>query len=520
MTPSTSRISSDFRLFGIDLAAGFQGVSTLWSQVLAGPPFTWAVRPAPVQVLRADGRVQIWRRGRFADAAPNPPATSASASTPASASAPTTVRHAAAAEIPDDLVLRHHCTMPPMPAAQLEQALLLELQSVSPFPPESLVSGWALALNDRGQTVVHAALASRVHLQRVLPDAAATLGVPLDQLEAWVLPAPEEARSRPRAARGVLEPVAHAGAPIVMRGFGEAIRQRDALRQRRRGYLLLGLAALLLATIAITPTVQLWLRSEEAAAAFATTQERTRAAVAVREKFIASSKSLKALDSAVGESAAPLRVLDVLTNVLPDDTYVQTVQIEGTKVSFTGLTDNAAALMSRLGETPGVRELRASQAATRQIGAAKESFGVEFRLDIPGVVPRAASASATGEGGGASANPSPSPSPQASPSASSTATPASGKLQNSVSNVPPAVIQQAQPAIDNIVSTPPRPYYPKLAPAEQAPAGSSSVGGTVAPAGGNPPAAAAAPNSLSRASIGGSARPPAPAPAAAPAPNP
>lgn len=524
----SSGLSRDFTLFGLDLTAGLEAVSLLWARVLAGPPFTWAVRPAPVRLLRADGQVQVWRSGR-----PELAETTAGGASASSAGAGgTSARPYAAVEIPDDLVLRHQCAMPAMPDAQLEQAVLLELRSVSPFPVEALVCGWQLAPDARGRIQVDAALASRVHLQRVLPQAAASLGVPADQLEAWVLPEPTGAASAPSAVRrpGAAAAVARAQRPIVLRGFGEAARLHDALRQRRRGYALVGASAALLLAIALTPTVQLWLRSREAVDAFALIQARTQAAVALREKFVASSKALKALDSAVGESAAPLRVLTVLTNALPDDTYVQSVKIEGTKVSFSGLTDNSAALMSRLGETPGVRELRASQAATRQIGAAKESFGVEFRLDIPGVVPRSDASAASA----------------ASTPAGATQGRTAAAQDNSASNSAPAQVQQAQAASNNVVSAAssaasaasaaaaaaaaastaaataasaaagaqPRPVYPPLASAVQAPAGSAS-----APATAEGAAQPAAASPLSRATIGGSARAAAPASTpAAPAP--
>ncbi|RYH36524.1 MAG: hypothetical protein EON54_19450 [Alcaligenaceae bacterium] len=86
----------------------------------------------------------------------------------------------------------------------------------------------------------------------------------------------------------------------------------------------------------------------------------------------------------------------MLTKVLPDDTAVQSFKLQGRKVTVAGITGNASALMQLLGEQPGLRDVKAPSPATRLGASTKESFVIEFTLDLRefGVVAPAAAASA------------------------------------------------------------------------------------------------------------------------------
>lgn len=461
MTP----LSNDFRLFGVDLRTGVQGLSSLLSQLLQGPPFNRLVSPACVRLLRADGTEQTWRGGQMvlADAA-------------AGAVAP----RFTAVEIPDAIVLHHASVLPVMARGQIEDALRLEVQGVNPFAQDKLVWGWRLrdGTAQGGRVQTDAALASLPHVERELQAAAAAAGVSPAVLEAWVFP----------PAGGA------AGAPIVLQGFGEGARLHDARSRQTRAYGFVLLSALLLGAIALTPTAQLLLRAREAVATFDGVQQRAKPVVALREKFVRSSERLKALEAAVAESAAPLQVLDLLTRVLRDDTYVQTLQIDGTKVGVSGLTDNAADVMSRMAAAPGVVALKATQAATRQPGATKESFGLEFQLQLQGMPVRSTAAVATNPAGA-----------EALPAASVGAAVLAPADPGAASIYPRGpTLQPVMPVGPPAAST-----YSKLQSAEQQPA---PVSAPPAAAPGQTPAASAAPV----ATIGGSAPRPPPAPAPAP----
>src|SRR5690606_23823791 len=87
------------------------------------------------------------------------------------------------------------------------------------------------------------------------------------------------------------------GAPLVLAGWGEERRLRHMARQRRLGYVMVATAFLLLAAMALTPSLQLRSRSLQAIAAFDGLQRQAAPAVGQREAFTRSVERLEALRS-------------------------------------------------------------------------------------------------------------------------------------------------------------------------------------------------------------------------------
>ena len=105
-----------------------------------------------------------------------------------------------------------------------------------------------------------------------------------------------------------------------------------------------------------------------------------------------SAERLNLLSEILSTRIEPLKVLDRLTQLLPDDTALQSVRVQGAKVAIAGVTPNASVLMQLLGDEPGFREVRAPSPAMRINGSAKENFSIEFLLDPQffGVAPMSA----------------------------------------------------------------------------------------------------------------------------------
>ena len=144
-------------------------------------------------------------------------------------------------------------------------------------------------------------------------------------------------------------------------------------------------------------------------------------------------EKLGALSQTLVGRIEPLRVLDKLTTVLPDDTALQSFKLQGTKVTISGDTANASALLQILGAQQGLKDVRAPSAATRMLGAPKESFVIEFSLDpqVFGVVAApspailAAAATSVAPSAGAVPLPASAPAPVATEGVRPPATPAS-----------------------------------------------------------------------------------------------
>ncbi|QXL83553.1 PilN domain-containing protein [Comamonas sp. NLF-1-9] len=344
MTESSNSLS----LFGLDLRRAGRVYRDAWHALLKGPAFAWLAPQLPVRVLRADGQLALSNGAHLS------PADARSAASPF-----------LAVEVDEELLLRRRLVLPDMPPDTIAQALQVEAASASPFPPDDLVWGHAVTGRARGRSQnIELALASRKQLERHLQQRLGSQPQPVqavEAVEAWTF--------------------ADNGQPIVLPGWGEGLRQRKAGRYLRwAGALAIG-ALILASAIAITPTLQLRARAIDALASFQALQRETAPIVAQREALTHAAERLQALHGILAAHADVLPLLATLSKVLPDSTYLQSVQIRGMKLSLHGLTADSAALMQTLGAVPGFADVRAPMAATRAPGANAENFRIELQLD-------------------------------------------------------------------------------------------------------------------------------------------
>lgn len=338
-------ISSDTRFLGVDLHSVWRETRKALAGVHQSPLLAWLTPSVPVRLLQADGGESLWLNG---------------AQIASDKVKPSSVR-CIALELPETLILRRDLVLPSMSAHDVSSAVALDAQSVSPFGAGNMIWGYSARPGNTNSLAVEIALASKKQVAQHI-DAQATRLEQASDPEIWV-------RS------------AHGASPIVFIGFGEDQRSKQAARWRRLGYGLLLLMFLLFLAICITPTAQLRLRAIDAVRAYDSVAARAAPVVQEREQLLQSAEKLSALEEILGGRIEPLTLMDRLTQVLPDDTALQTIKLQGGKVTILGLTGNSSALMQLLSEQPGLRDVRAPSAATRIPGAAKESFVIEMVLD-------------------------------------------------------------------------------------------------------------------------------------------
>ena len=339
-----STAASSSRFFGPDLSTLWPEIRRSWQEIHRSPVLAWLTPDLPVRVWHADGREIVWLGEQAASEKKNP------------------IALFDAIELPEDLLLRRTLHVPAMSQAQTAQAIELDLRSASPFAAADMVWGYSAQSAPSGGLDIEAVLASRkqatqyIATQQHRLDATAT-AVP----EVWVF-TPQ-------------------GRPIVLASWGEARRTQHGAKRRYLAYGLLAAALCLVAAIAITPTMQLRLRAIEAVYAYDGIQARTAPLIGQREAFVRSIDELENLRGLLAERIEPMPLLEAITQTLPDDTSLQSLQVQGLKVTMNGLTSNAARLMQLLGAKNGFKEVRAPSAATRSPGATAENFVIEFELD-------------------------------------------------------------------------------------------------------------------------------------------
>ena len=349
---------SENRFFGLDLKALQRDLGKAWHNLRQAPALVWLTPALAIRLLQVDGRESLWHAN---DAAPR----KAPRGTPRGA-------RFVAIELPEELLLQRSMDMPAMPLAAVTDAVALEVRSSSPFAPSDLVWGFSSRVVPQRGLQIQAVLASRKQIAQHLQSLQARL---------------------PAAAKPEVWALAQDQRPIVLNGFGEAQRHRAVARGRRSIYALLGLAVVVLAAIAVTPTLQLRQRAVEAVNAYDTLSRRTAPLMREREALVLADGQLTVLQSILAERVDPLRAMEILTQVLPDDTSIYTLQMQGGKVSMTGQTGNAAALMQLLSAHPSFRDVRAPSAAMRPPGATKDTFNIELMLDPKAFAPKASAAS-------------------------------------------------------------------------------------------------------------------------------
>ncbi len=452
--------------------------------MLDRPALRWLTPLLPVRLIRAD-RSEWVLRGELLQ-----PVAECSAKVRAAAS------RATAVELPEDSVLFRELVLPMLAEADLARAVALEVAAASPFLPDDTVHGFAV-LSRQGQSQrVALALSSRASVARYLDEVMAAPGQPAESSR----PAPEVWVSLSATA---LQP----GPFITLAGFGEANRLRRQQRGRKLRVGLVLLALFWLVPALTASSLQLSHRARLAEAQFAILSKKAAPAVAQRTELVTQLDGLKDLNEILQERVEPLRVIALMTETLPDDTWLQSLQIQGTKITLQGLTPSAAALMQKLSTEPLFKDVKAPSAAVRQPGAAKEAFNIEFTLDTkamrandpeqeaPPPRPRENRPQPGADGKPADANaPKPAPTGNAAPAAPA---PVSAAYPQ---GVPPAVLKEAGPFGILLGATPkvaqPAPAVPPPPPPQPPAAAPVAAPAAPAPAAPAKPAAGASPFSI------------------------
>lgn len=328
---------------GVDLTTVWGDFRATWGRWWQWTWLSWLTPDVPVRVVRADGTHWLWDGHDL------------------SSWHDTFSVQFMAVEIPAEDVLFRSMSVPEMSGAQVEQAAALDVSTMSPFASSDLAWGYVASSDGHGGYRVVAALASRKQVLRHLASHSEQLVGRSPEVWAFA-----------------------ASSPIVLRGWTEESRARYASSRRHiRLALLLG-ALLLAACIAVTPLAQLRLRAIDAAVGYSSLQQRVAPLSAQRETYLRVNEALGKVSEILLGQVDAIALLEQLPHVFTGDITLQSLEVKGTKVLITGLTPNAAALMQRLGQERGFKDVRAPVAAVRSPGAALDSFNIEFQLD-PGV---------------------------------------------------------------------------------------------------------------------------------------
>ena len=350
-----SAFQSKSQLFGLDLSPLWRDLVSAWRGMLAWSVLAW---------FGPKLRVRLWLPTGHAVSSCGP-------GTPHRANDKrlNTARFNAVL-LPEHLLLRSVLNLPRLASHEMSGALTLHITSLSPFRADDLVWTHEVAPPRTGEPgaviPVHLALTSRKlvasHLVQAHPDinAAAT--------EVWL-------------------PSALSPSDVLLPGFGEAVRLRQLALWRWASALLVLCVLALLAAMGMTATAQLYIRTLQAQTVMTALKQKAAPVLQQREALMHATDQLVNLAELTGKPMPPLHMLKLISDALPDDTSLLSLQTQGPKVSITGQTTDTTALMKLLSATPGLREVTAPTPATKPLGAPRESFTIEFTLDATQPMP-------------------------------------------------------------------------------------------------------------------------------------
>jgi general secretion pathway protein L len=260
-----------------------------------------------------------------------------------------------------DRALRRELTIPRVPDADLRRAVSREIERYTPFRAEQVYLFFAvdrLKSDDRNMAVA-IALAPRRFVDPVV-DGLVAAGVARPAIHVGIA--------------GVGAALDTQGNPVAAGGGGETLAFPRPL-----GWALAAVAVLALAAIA-APTVRLALARAPLAERAAATQaqaEEVRRLLAQVEKL---SQGLDVIVKAKAEAPSIVRVLDRITALLPDDTYLDQFNVVGREIEIEGTTRASAALVRLLESSPMFEKVSYVAPVTRDpvTGAERFHFSIQY----------------------------------------------------------------------------------------------------------------------------------------------
>jgi len=262
---------------------------------------------------------------------------------------------AALLRLPPELLLEQQATLPIAAERDPERVLHYEMDRITPFTADELFWTWTIERRDRAQ--------GRLYLRLLL--------VPKVRLAA-VLNALREAGLRPAA----LEAQMPGGAVRRI-----ALDRAQPARWRKRGLAVAAAACavLAIATVAVPFAVQS-VQGERVERQIAALRPQVDQAEALRRSILSSTAGVDVFEQQRGRVGDALQTLATLTDVLPDDTFLNELTMRARIVTISGQSAGAAKLIAVLAAERSIRNPAFAAPVTRNEGTHNEGFSIRAEV--------------------------------------------------------------------------------------------------------------------------------------------
>lgn len=264
--------------------------------------------------------------------------------------------------VPESESLWGSAVLPDMPRHALRQAVEETLWRTSPLPRQHTVAAWYARPHAQGGWVVEWGLCRNSHC------------------DTW------------RAERGL-----NAQVPVYLAHQGRAYAvdvaplQADSRRWRWMQLSVLVGALLSLAALFLPALMPLVFKREDVLRADQHISVVEPQSLPLRQQLdeLRQQAALgEELRQGLQQSLPLASVVDALSQALPDDTWLDRIDVNGNEIRISGLTNNAAELAAHLGRQPQFADTKATVASVRDNNLNKERFTFEMRWRaVEGVKP-------------------------------------------------------------------------------------------------------------------------------------
>ena len=259
--------------------------------------------------------------------------------------------------LPAEAVLERHLRLSArITGENLLAALRLEVETVSPFPPEETRWGWKTLSCDGTQQHILLVVASAQHIQRHL-----------DAQHRNTTPAPEVWASI-------------GSGYVILRGFGEARRAQALTRSLQRTGALAALAVLLACVLLLTPALSARQQTVAANALAAALTQQAAPELKLREELTALHGLQETLRQHFDGQADLPALLDRLTAATPDSVWLARLEYTPDGLKLTGFADDAGAYLKILQAQSGFRNVRIPSSIMRDPRTKKERFDIQLEF--------------------------------------------------------------------------------------------------------------------------------------------
>jgi general secretion pathway protein L len=261
----------------------------------------------------------------------------------------------------NERTLRRTLEMPSLAEPDLRQALSFEIERQTPFKTDDVYFDYRILTRDPA--------AKHMIVELITVPRAAVDSV-LKEVRNWGL--------QPSS----VDIAAGSGGA----GLGiNLLRGLDTVAEKN--YLITVLFVLLLVlsfTILFIPVRQLASLDKSLEAQLAKEQETAKQTLAMRSDLVQEVKSAQFLDIRKKETLKSLVVLNELTRVLPDNTWLMTFQQNNSEIKISGYSTSAARLISVLDDTSLFKDPSFTSSIVQDKRQQLERFELKFKVDVGG----------------------------------------------------------------------------------------------------------------------------------------